>query len=163
MVRSKYVKLIMPILKQQVDSSPNFVSLSVSWKIIPLYFFSSNIYTFLKRSILKWKCLRLSSARVKIRQIPHVNVKMTSQFLFKFCIILLCHDTTPLWILSSHFFYFGLKDPIEIPIFRLSSAAVKIGHIPHVSFQTTSQFFFKFGPPLIVMKYNSSVRFQVKH
>ena len=153
----------MPILKQQVDSSPNFVSLSVSWKIIPLYFFSSNIYTFLKRSILKWKCLRLSSARVKIRQIPHVNVKMTSQFLFKFCIILLCHDTTPLWILSSHFFYFGLKDPIEIPIFRLSSAAVKIGHIPHISFQTTSQFFFKFGPPLIVMKYNSSVRFQVKH
>ena len=33
------------------------------------------------------------SARVKICQIPHVNFELTSQFLFKFCIILHCHDT----------------------------------------------------------------------
>ena len=123
---------------------------SVSWKITPLYFFSSNniyfaqkepikmkifetfersgqnlsnslrqflndksiphqilypssislctflaqtIYTLLKRSKLKWKFLRLLSARVKIHQIPHVNFDMTSQFLFKFCTILHCHET----------------------------------------------------------------------
>ena len=41
-------------------------------------------------------------------------------------------------------FYFGLKDPIRLPILRLSSALVKICHIPHFIFQTTSQFFFKF-------------------
>ena len=60
---------------------------------LPCTFLAQTIYTFFKRSTLKWKFLRLSSARVKIRQIPHVNFEMTSQFLFKFCIILHCHDT----------------------------------------------------------------------
>ena len=46
---------------------------------------------------------------------------------------------TPVWILSSYFFNFGLKDPIEIWILRLSSALLKICHIPHVIFQTTGQ------------------------
>ena len=55
-------------------------------------FLAQTIYTFFKRSILKWKFLRLSSARVKICHIPHVNFEMTSQFLFRFCIILHCHD-----------------------------------------------------------------------
>ena len=73
---------------------------------------------------------------VKIRQIPHLNFEMTSQFLFKFCVILHCHDINPLWILSSYFVKFGLKDPIKIPIL---SAQEKICHIPHVIFQTTNQ------------------------
>ena len=33
------------------------------------------------------------SARVKIHQIPQVNFELTSQFLFKFCTTLHCHDT----------------------------------------------------------------------
>ena len=45
---------------------------------------------------------------------------------------------------SSYFFYFVLNDPIKVPILRLSSALVKICRIPHVIFQTTSHFFFKF-------------------
>ena len=46
---------------------------SVSWKIPPLYFFlAQTIYTLLKRSLLKWKSLRLSSA-LKICQIPYAN------------------------------------------------------------------------------------------
>ena len=69
-------------------------------------------------------------------QIPHVNFEMTSQFLFKFCVILHCHDINPLWILSSYFFKFGLKNPIKIPIL---SALEKICHIPDVIFQTRSQ------------------------
>ena len=68
-------------------------SSSVSWKITSLYFLAQTIYTFLKRSTLKWKCLRLSSARVKINQIPHVSFEVTSQFLFIFCVILHCHGT----------------------------------------------------------------------
>ena len=113
---------------------------SVSWKITPLYFFSlKNIY-FAQKEHIKLKILRLSHAGFKTRQIHHVNFEMTSQFLFKFCIILHCHDTTSLWILSSHFSYFGLKDPINMPILRLSIALVKICHIPHVIFQTTIQF-----------------------
>ena len=66
---------------------------SVSWKITPLYFLAQTIYTFLKRSPLKWKFVRLSRAQVKIHRIPHANFEMTSQFLFKFCIILHFHDT----------------------------------------------------------------------
>ena len=37
--------------------------------------------------------MRFLSARDKIRQIPHVNFELTSQFLFTFCIILHCYDT----------------------------------------------------------------------
>ena len=64
----------------------NLYPSSVSWKITPLYFFSSNnIYFALKEHIKMkifgtFKCSR------------HVNFEMTSQFLFKFCIILHCHD-----------------------------------------------------------------------
>ena len=56
-------------------------------------------------------------------------------------------------------FYFGLKDPINVPIMRLSSTLVKICHIPHFFFQTTSQFFFKYCIIFSVMKDNSSVPF----
>ena len=55
-------------------------------------FLAQAIYALLKRSTLKWNFLRLSSAPVKICQIPHVNFEMTSQLLFKFCTILNCHD-----------------------------------------------------------------------
>ena len=58
-----------------------------------LYFFSSNIIYFGQRSQLKSKFFRFSSAWVEIRQIPHVNFGMTSQFPFKFCIILHCRGT----------------------------------------------------------------------
>ena len=51
---------------------------SVSWKITPLYFLAQIIYTLLKRSLLKWKSLRVSSAQVKICQIPDVNFETTS-------------------------------------------------------------------------------------
>ena len=63
---------------------------SLPWNISPLHFFSSNImYSDQKEPI---QFLRLLSARVKICQIPHINFETTSQFLFKFCIILHCHD-----------------------------------------------------------------------
>ena len=43
---------------------------------------------------------------------------------------------TPLWILSSYLFKFGLEDPIKIPIL---SALEKICYIFHVIFQTTGR------------------------
>ena len=154
MLRSKFVKFLMSVLKQQKSIPLQILyPSSVSWKIIPLYFFSSNnihfaqkepikvkifetfecssqnlpnwlcqfwndksiplqilypslvsrkitsmyflartIYTLLKRSPLKWKFLILSSAQVKICQILYVNFETTSQFLFKFCVILHCLD-----------------------------------------------------------------------
>ena len=65
---------------------------SVSWNIIPLYFFSSNIYTLLKRSPLKWNFLRISIARVKFYQIPYASFETTTRFLSKFCISLQFHE-----------------------------------------------------------------------
>ena len=48
--------------------------------------------------------MRVLTVRVKIRQIPHVNFEMTSQFLFKFCIILHCLDTELLYKFLAHAF-----------------------------------------------------------
>ena len=63
---------------------------SVSWKIIPLYFFSSKNICFAQKDLIKMKFLRLSVARVKIHQIPHVNFEMTSQLLWwKFAIFVM--------------------------------------------------------------------------
>ena len=45
---------------------------------------------------------------------------------------------------SSCIFYFRQKDPMKIPILRLSSVLMNIFQIPHAIFQTTIQFFFKF-------------------
>ena len=118
---------------------------SVSWKITPLYFFSSNNIYFAQREHIKmkifgtFKCSSENSSNSSCqfwndRSIPLQILHHSS---------LLWHITS-LWILSSHFSYFRLKDRIIIPILRLSIALVKICHIPHVIFQTTSQFFFKF-------------------
>ena len=85
MLRSKFVKSLTPIFKQQVDSSPSFVSSSVPWNIISLY-------TLLNRSPLKWKFLRLATARVKFCQIPYANFETTSRFLSKLCIPLQFHE-----------------------------------------------------------------------
>ena len=63
---------------------------SVSWKITPLYICSSNNIYFGYKEPIK---TQISSARVKICEVPHVNFKVTSQFLFNFWIILHCHDT----------------------------------------------------------------------
>ena len=51
----------------------------------------------------------------------------------------LCHSSlswhiTSLEILSSYIFNFRQKNAIKVPIWRLSSALVKICQIPHVSF-----------------------------
>ena len=62
----------------------------VSLKITPLHFFSSNNIYFVQKEHIK---MRLSNARVKTHQIPHVNFELTSQSLFKIRIILHCRDT----------------------------------------------------------------------
>ena len=82
MLRSKYVKFLMSILKQQVDSSPNFASLfSFVKDNSSVLFLALTTYTLLNRSPLKWKILKLSSAQIKIFQIPYVSFETTSRLL----------------------------------------------------------------------------------
>ena len=88
---------------------------------------------------------RLSTAHIKINQIPHVNFEKTSQFLFKLCITLQCHERQLLCTFLAPTIYTLLKrSPLKEKFLRLPSALVKICHIPHVIFQTTSQFFLRF-------------------
>ena len=56
-----------------------------------------------------------------------------------FALFFIVRLITPLWILNSYSFNFGLNDLNKIPILRLSSALVKICYLPHVISQITSQ------------------------
>ena len=118
---------------------------SVSWKITPLYFFSSKNIYFAQKEHIKMKIFetfKSSGQNPSNISCQFWNDKpIPLQILHHYS---LSWHITPLWILSSYIFYSGLKDPIKVPILRLSSALVKIYHIPHVIFQTTSQLFFKF-------------------
>ena len=111
---------------------------SVSWKVTPLYFFgSSNIYFAQKEHIKMkifgtFKCSGQNSSNSSCqfwndRSIPLQILHHSSLSWHNFSV----------WILSSHFSYFGLKDRINMPILRFSIALVKICNIPHVIFQTT--------------------------
>ena len=86
---SKFVKFLMSIMKPQVNSYSIFHHSSVPLHINPLYVFSSCIF-YDKRSHQNPN-LTLSSALVKICQIPHVFSQTTSHFFFKFFITLQCH------------------------------------------------------------------------
>ena len=107
-------------------------------------FLAQTLYTLVKSSPLKSKCLRLSSSRFKIRQIRYVNLKQqvssSSDFLSFFSVVTYNSSVS----CSSCILYFGQKDPMKIPILTLSSVLMKTCQIPHVIFQTASQFFFKF-------------------
>ena len=84
----------MSILKAQVSFPSNVILVFSAIKHnSSIIFLAQTLYTLVNSNLLKCKFLRFSSARVKICQMPHVNFELTSQFLFKFGIILHCHDT----------------------------------------------------------------------
>ena len=110
---------------------------SVSWKIIRLYFFSSNSIYFaqLKRSSLKWKLLRLLSAQIKICQISYVNFNMTSRFLSKFCITLQFHERLfACTVLAQKIYTLFKRSPLKWKFWDFSSSQVKTCQIPYANF-----------------------------
>ena len=85
-------------------------------------FLVQTIYTLLKRSPLKCKFLRLSSAWVKFCQILYANFETTSRFLSKFCISLQFHERLFLCTFSAQTIYNSLKrSPLKCKFLRLSS------------------------------------------
>ena len=64
----------------------------LQFNVILCTFLAKTIYNLLKRSPLKWKFLRLSSARVKFCEIPYANFETTSRFCSKFCIPFQVHE-----------------------------------------------------------------------
>ena len=127
----------MPVSKSMIPLQQILHPFSVWSKITPLYFFSSNnIYFAQKEPIRKtifetFKCTGQNSSNSSCQLWNYKSVPL--QILHNFS---LSWQITPLWILSSYFFKFGLKHLIRIPI---SSALEKICYIPHVIFQITSQ------------------------
>ena len=110
----------------------------VSWKISPLYFFSSNnVYSAQKEPIkaticetfFECSCKNSSNSSCQLWNNKSVPLQILRNFSLSW-------EIPSLWTLSSYFFKLGLKDPRKIPIL---SALEKICHIPHVIFQTTSQ------------------------
>ena len=91
---SKVCQILHVILESTSQFSSNFASIFSAIKHnSSVLFLAQTLYALVKRSPLKGKFLRFSSAWDKTCQIPHVNFPLTSQFLFKFCIILHCHNT----------------------------------------------------------------------
>ena len=156
----KFAKLLMPFSKRQVSFPSNFVSFFNVMKDSSCTFLAQTIYTFLKKSPLKWIFLGLLSTQVKICQIPYVNFETTSQFLSKFCIPLQFHERQLLCAFLAQTIYTMLKrSPLKWIFFRLLSTQVKICQIPmsilkrQVNFSPNCVSFFSF------MKDNSSVLF----
>ena len=61
---------------------------SVSWKITPLYLCSSKLEYFGEKELIE----KTLSGWVKVQQILHIIFESKSQFFFKLCITLHCHD-----------------------------------------------------------------------
>ena len=149
MLRSKFVKFLMLILKQQVNSFPNFVSSFCFVKDYSCSFLAQIIYTLLNRSPLKWKFLRLLSAEDKICQVPYANFERTSRFLPKFCIRLQFHEKLLLCtFLAPTIYSLLIRSPLKWKSLRLLRPQVKICQIPYANFERTSWFFPKFCIPL---------------
>ena len=162
MLGSKFVKYLMSILKLQLDSFPNFVSLFIFLKdISSVLSLAQTTYTLLKRSLLNWNFLRLLSAQFKICQIPYANFETTSGFLCEFCIPLQFHERELLCtFLVQTIYTFLKKNPLKWNFLRLSSAHMKIRQIPHVNFVMASHILFKFCVFFIVMTDNSCLDFK---
>ena len=113
---SKFVKLCQ-FWNYKLIPLQNFRPSSVSWKITRLHFFSSNNIYFAQKEPIKmkifetFKCPCQNSSNFSCQLWNDKSVPL--QILHNSS---LSWQITPLWILSSYFFKFGLKDPIKIPI-----------------------------------------------
>ena len=83
--------------------------------------------------------MKLSSAQVKISQIPNVNFETTSCFLSKFCIALQCHERKRLCTFLAWAIDTLLKSSqLMWKLMKLLSSQVKLCQIPYVNFGTKS-------------------------
>ena len=144
MLGLKFIKFLMSILKQQVNSSSDFASFFTAMT----HNFSLN---FQLKLFLLWikgphqiPSLRLSSAMVKICQIPHVIFQTTSKFFLKLWITFQCHERYLLCtFLGQTLNTLHNRNKWKCKFLRVLIAQVKFHQIL-VIFETTDQFFFKF-------------------
>ena len=111
----------MSFLKAQVSFLSNVTSIfSAIKQNSPILFLVGRLYTLFKRSPLKCKFLRFSSALVKIRQIPQVIFETTSKFSFRCCVNIQCHQAKLSYtFVSSKIMYFIQKKAVKVQIFDI--------------------------------------------
>ena len=121
MLGSKFVKFLKSFFKTQVSFPSDVASIfSAIKENSPILFLAQRSCTLSKRSPLKCKFLRFSSAQVKIHQIPHVIFESTGQFSFKCWTINQCHQVKlPYTFFSSKIMYFIQKKAIKMQIFEI--------------------------------------------
>ena len=145
MLRSKFVKFLMPILKRQVDSSPNFVSLFSFMKDNFYVLFSSKNIYFAQKEPLK----------VKVFETFECSGQILSHFFCQFwngdsipvqisCPYYISWEITPLHFLAQTIYTLLKRNTLKLNFLSLLSAWIKICQIPHVNFEMTSQFLIKF-------------------
>ena len=112
---------------------------SVSWKTIPLYFFSSSNVYFAQKEPIKKKIFGiLWNSLCQCWNDKWIPLKI-------FCPSLISRNIIPLYFFSSCNIYFAPKEPIKIKIFVIFECT---DQIPYPNFETTSPFLSKFFIPL---------------
>ena len=89
----KFAKFLMSFFLKKVCSSSNSASLFSVMRHNTSALFHLKFICFGQEEPIKVQIFSLSTAHMKINQIPYVIFQATSQFSFKFCITLQCHDT----------------------------------------------------------------------
>ena len=118
---------------------------SVSWKITPLYFFSSNSLCFAQKEPIKVKILETfdcSGQNLSNSLCPfwknnsiHLQILYPSSVSWKIA---------PLYFFNSNNIYFPQKELIKVKNFETFERSGKICQIPYVNLETSSQFLSKF-------------------
>ena len=157
----KFTKFLMSFLEPRVSFSFNFASLFSARKHNSSVFFHLNFICFGQKDLIKVQIFRLSTAYMKINQIPCVIFQATCQFSFEICINIQCHDTIPLKFSNWKIIFFGQKEPINVQFFKLLSALMKVYPIPWMPFLKPlgRRVYSIFASLFSVMKDNSSIFF----
>ena len=120
----------MSILNLQVNSSSYFSSVFSVITYNSSVSCTSCILYFEQKNPMKIPILILSSALMKICQIPHAIFQATSHFFFKFCMTLQCHKIYLFsTFLGQTFYTLHKRDQSKCKCFRPFSGWMKIHQI----------------------------------
>ena len=130
---------------------------SVSWDITLLYIFIWIFVCFGQKNPIKVQIFRLSTAHMKINQIPYVNFQATSQFSFLKHLLVSWH-IIPLKFSNWNFICFGQKEPLQ----NIHNFGCSIESSPNTSshfWNPKVRVYSNIASLFSVMKNNSSVFF----
>ena len=111
---------------------------SVSWKIIPLYFFSSKNTYLAQKELIKMKTFETFECWGQICRITYANFQTTTGLLSKFSILLQFHERLLLCTFWGQTIYtLVTRSTLKRKFLTLSSAWVKFCQIPYANLETT--------------------------